>query len=79
MKTEAQAPSVKMASAMTIPIQVLAKRLAEVPHDKQVYVYCHSGARSARASALLAEKGFTNIENITGGITAWKDAGYPVE
>ncbi len=67
-----------IAGAKLIPVQVLAERLKEVPKDKQVYVYCHSGTRSARASKLLAEHGFTNIENIEGGIVAWKEAGYPV-
>jgi len=64
--------------AKLIPVQVLAKHLAEVPKDKQVYVYCHSGRRSANASKLLAENGFTRIENMVGGITAWKSAGYEV-
>jgi hydroxyacylglutathione hydrolase len=64
--------------AKLIPVQVLAKHLAEVPKDKQVYVYCHSGRRSANAAKLLAEHGFTRIENMQGGITAWKDAGFPV-
>jgi len=65
--------------AKLIPVQVLAERLNEVPKDKQVYVYCHSGGRSSRASKLLAENGFTNIENVVGGIVAWKELGYPVE
>ncbi|PCI43974.1 MAG: hydrolase [Proteobacteria bacterium] len=64
--------------ATLIPVQVLAERLAEVPKNKQVYVYCHSGTRSARASKMLAKNGFTNIENVMGGIVAWKKAGYPV-
>ncbi|OIO70214.1 MAG: rhodanese-like domain-containing protein [Zetaproteobacteria bacterium CG12_big_fil_rev_8_21_14_0_65_55_1124] len=64
--------------AILIPLQVLAERLAEVPKDKQVYVYCHSGRRSAMASKLLTEHGYTRIENVMGGITAWKDAGYEV-
>jgi len=68
-----------IAGATLIPVQVLAERLSEVPKDKRVYVYCHSGNRSARASKLLAEHGFNNIENMMGGIVAWKDAGYPVE
>lgn len=68
-----------IAGATLIPIQVLAERLSEVPKNKQVYVYCHSGVRSARASTLLAEHGFKNIENMKGGIVAWKGAGYPVE
>jgi len=65
--------------ARLIPLKELPRRLAEVPHDQQVYVYCHSGRRSAKAAGLLAGKGYTNIENIVGGIVAWQDAGYPVE
>jgi len=64
--------------AKLIPVQVLADHLAEVPKDKQVYVYCHSGRRSANAAKLLAAQGFTRIENMQGGITAWKEAGFPV-
>ncbi len=65
--------------AKLIPLQTLDKHLNAVPHDKQVYVYCKSGGRSSRASKLLASNGFTNIENIKGGIDAWKAAGFPVE
>jgi len=68
-----------IAGAKLIPVQVLAEHLNDVPKDKQVYVYCHSGTRSARASKLLTANGFKNIENIEGGIVAWKKAGYPVE
>jgi len=64
--------------AILIPVQVLETRLAEVPKNKQVYVYCHSGTRSARAATMLAKHGFSNIENVVGGIEAWKGAGYPV-
>ncbi len=64
--------------ATLIPVQELAKRLGDIPHGKRVYVYCHSGVRSVKASKLLAKHGFKNIENIKGGIKAWKAAGYPV-
>ncbi len=64
--------------AVLIPVQELDKRLAEVPKDRRVYVYCHSGRRSVTASNMLVKGGFTNIENIEGGIVAWKKAGYPV-
>jgi len=68
-----------ISGAKLIPIQALAERMSEVPHNKQVYVYCKSGGRSSRASKLLASNGYTNIENIKGGFDAWKAAGYPVE
>ncbi|HXH73234.1 MAG TPA: rhodanese-like domain-containing protein [Mariprofundaceae bacterium] len=65
--------------AKLIPLPELPHRLNEVPKDRQVYVYCHSGKRSARAATLLGGQGFTNIENVVGGIVAWQGAGYPVE
>jgi len=67
-----------ISGAVLIPIEELAKRINEVPHDRQVYLYCHSGTRSARAATLLAKHGFTRIENIVGGIVAWKAKGYEV-
>jgi len=64
--------------ARLIPVQELDRHLSEIPHDKQVYVYCHSGVRSSRAAGTLASHGFSNIEDVAGGIVAWKEAGYPV-
>ncbi len=43
--------------------------------DKTIYVYCKSGGRSAKASAKLAEMGFTDIVELDGGIIKWNDAG----
>ncbi len=65
--------------AVLIPVQELEQRMAEVPKDKQVYVYCHSGGRSSRAASMLAQHGYSNIENVVGGIVAWKKSHYPVE
>lgn len=66
-----------VAGAKLIPLKELEQRLAEVPKDRQVYIYCHSGKRSAAAADILVKAGFTNIENVKGGITAWQAAGYP--
>ncbi|PQJ68598.1 MULTISPECIES: rhodanese-like domain-containing protein [Polaribacter] len=38
--------------------------------NKPVYVYCRSGRRSAKASEVLQEKGFTVI-NVLGGYNQW--------
>lgn len=65
-------------AAILIPVQDLEKRMAEVPKDKQVYLYCRSGRRSEAAASMLAKAGFSNIENVLGGIIAWQKAGYPV-
>lgn len=46
--------------------------------DKEVYVYCRSGGRSAKAAEILKDNGFSKVYNLQGGITAWKDNGFPV-
>ncbi len=63
--------------ATLIPLQQLEKRMAEVPKEKRVYLYCRSGRRSVAAANMLTRAGYNNIENITGGINAWEGAGYP--
>lgn len=45
---------------------------------KRVIVYCHSGGRAALAGATLKALGYTNVANVLGGFTAWKEAGLPV-
>jgi len=52
----------------------LLSRLSEVPKDRPVLVHCRSGARSARATALLLRHGF-NATNMAGGYLAWEAAG----
>ena len=54
------------------------KALKELPKDKTIAVYCGSGKRSAMAASKLTDAGF-KILNLDGGLTAWKDAGLPVE
>ena len=47
--------------------------------SQRVILYCASGQRSALAAATLAELGYEDVVNMTGGYTLWKDRGYEVE
>ena len=49
-----------------IPVDELRERLAEVPHDKPVYVICQSGLRSYSATRILEGNGYTAY-NFSGG------------
>lgn len=62
-----------------IPLEVLDKRLNDIPRDRKLLVYCRTGHRSAQASEILVNNGFKEIYNMQGGITAWANAGYSVE
>lgn len=66
-------------SITLIPSGEVADRLAELPRDKEIIVTCRTGNRSAQVASMLRDQGFTNVHNMTGGIVAWQEAGYPVE
>lgn len=63
--------------ARHIPLGQLTARLRELPSGRPVVTVCRSGARSARAAALLARDG-RQVSNLAGGMHAWSRAGLPV-
>ena len=60
-----------------IPYNQLAARAAELPRDKsaKITVYCRSGNESAIAAQTMIDLGYTNIDNLDGGMTAWTASG----
>jgi thioredoxin 1 len=52
-------------------------RIQAIDHHKTVNVYCLSGGRSAAAAAHLRKKGFTQVNELAGGILAWRNANLP--
>jgi rhodanese-related sulfurtransferase len=57
--------------AINISVDELPNRLPELRkyNNKPVFVYCSHSQRSRRASAMLADSGFTNVMNVNGGLT----------
>ena len=60
--------------AVHMPVGTLAERAREIPQDREVYVICRSGARSAYAVQALAGAGWTAV-NVADGMTGWAVAG----
>ena len=48
-----------------------AQKVSELDPNKTYYVYCRSGNRSATACGYMAQKGFKNLYNLSGGLSAW--------
>jgi rhodanese-related sulfurtransferase len=78
VRTQEEYDAGHIKNSTLIPVQVLDKRLNELPRDKKILVYCKSGSRSAQASQILVNNGFKGIYNMKGGITDWTNAGYDV-
>jgi adenylyltransferase/sulfurtransferase len=62
-----------------IPLGEVAVRSAELDKNRDMVVHCKMGGRSAKAVALLQERGFTRVRNLTGGILAWIDKVDPTQ
>lgn len=62
-----------------IPLDELASRVSEVPSDQNVVVVCRSGNRSQTGRDILLDAGFTAVTSMDGGVSDWRDAGYPIE
>ncbi len=54
-------------------------QVCDLPKDSACAVYCRSGGRSAQARVFLLALGFSDVEELSGGILAWEKAGFPVE
>jgi rhodanese-related sulfurtransferase len=62
---------------VTIPMNDVPARLAELDPGKPVACLCHHGARSMRVAMFLAHNGFDTVANIAGGIDAWSQERDP--
>ncbi len=62
-----------------IPLGEVAARSAELDRSREMVVHCKMGGRSAKAVALLQERGFTRVRNLKGGILSWIDNVDPTQ
>jgi rhodanese-related sulfurtransferase len=65
--------------AVNISNTMLRGRLAEVPRDREIVLYCGVGIRGYMAERILRENGFDHVCNLTGGWKTWKAATDPQE
>jgi rhodanese-related sulfurtransferase len=68
-----------IARSILIPLDQLQSRLSELPKDKEIVLVCLSGHRSQNGTVILQQAGFKHVFCLSGGLNAWKAAGYPLE
>ena len=66
--------------ALNIPMGYLESRINEIQNYKSqpVILVCQSGNRSMQAAHQLKKQGFTDLNNLEGGMLAWKNANLPI-
>jgi len=54
------------------------EKVADLPKDTPILVYCSVGYRSEKIGELLQQKGFTQVYNLYGGIFQWANEGRTI-
>jgi rhodanese-related sulfurtransferase len=78
IRTPAEVAQGAIPDAMQLPMHLIPIRISELPKDRDVVLYCRSGARSYQACAYMMQQGYERVLNLRGGIIAWARHGYPI-
>lgn len=66
--------------ATLLPLSTFQEKYQSLLPDKNAHIViqCRSGKRSMNACMFLLSQGYTDLNNLEGGILAWAAAGYKV-
>jgi len=78
IRTPAEIAQGMIPDALQLPMHLIPIRVSEIPKDRDVVIYCRSGARSYQACAYLMQQGYNRVLNLRGGIIAWARHGLPI-
>lgn len=67
VRTEEERRGKFIPGSLHIMIDDLRSRLAELPRDKDIVIYCEIGLRGYLAYRILTQNGFTQVRNLSGG------------
>jgi rhodanese-related sulfurtransferase len=79
VRTDAEVARGKIPQSESLPLHLLPLRLGGMDKNATTVFYCQMGGRSGQAAAFAAANGFTDVYNLQGGISAWGQAGFPIE
>ena len=78
IRSDAEVRQGVLPKAEHLPMHLIPLKMQDLPKDKDVVLYCRSGARSYHACAFLAQQGIDNAYNLRGGIIDWARHGYEI-
>ena len=78
VREEAEHQAGTIPGAVNIPLDELRERLAELPADRPIYVFCAIGLRGYLATRILLGRGFRQVWNLSGGYKTYAAATAPL-
>jgi rhodanese-related sulfurtransferase len=83
VRTLEEYEEIHLENALLLPVQELSQQtltaigLGEDTKDKEIILYCRSGARSKTAYNIMTSLGYTNVKSVAGGMIHWEEDNYP--
>lgn len=83
VRTPEEYAEIHLENSLLLPVQELSQQtldkigLGQNAKDKEIIIYCRSGARSKTAYDIMNSLGYTNIKSVAGGMIHWEEDGYP--
>ena len=78
IRSEAEVVHGMLPDSTHLPMHLIPLRMNDFPRDKEIVLYCRSGARSYHACMYLMQQGMRNVTNLRGGIIDWARRGYQI-
>jgi rhodanese-related sulfurtransferase len=69
----------RISGSIAQPLSTFNPESIDLPPDYQIILCCESGRRSTQAAQKLFQAGFTEVAHLSGGLAAWKAAGYATQ
>lgn len=83
VRTPEEYAEIHLENALLLPVGELSANtlsdigLGESAKDKEIIIYCRSGAKSKQAYDVMKSLGYTNIKSVAGGMVHWQEDNYP--
>jgi rhodanese-related sulfurtransferase len=78
IRSEAEVAQGVLPDSEHLAMHLIPLRMHDLPKDKDVVLYCRSGARSYHACNFLGQQGIDNVINLRGGIISWARQGFEI-
>lgn len=79
VRTELEYREGHIDGAVNIHAGQIKDRFGELERTNPIAVICRTAHRSSIAGSILKQYGFQHLYNVSGGMTAWNNAGYEVQ
>jgi hydroxyacylglutathione hydrolase len=79
VRSEEEVESNAIPLAHNVHLTHLPQRMAEVPSDQRVYVFCGSDLRAMIGASLMKRQGYDNLTVVLGGLQGWSSVTCPME